>query len=129
MEVGRKQKKIHLLHGEVFFLLTSPLMGDPSVFLSNGQQFGEKYFYKWWKRACKELKIEGVDLYGGTRHSSVRALRKKCSPEQIRAASMHTTNKAFERYYRTDGDDLRAIYKAGNPDKLLSKVSCHSDKG
>jgi hypothetical protein len=28
-EEGRKRKMINILHGEVFFLLTIPLMGDP----------------------------------------------------------------------------------------------------
>jgi len=75
-----------------------------------GQPFGEKYFYKWWKRACANLGIEGVDLYGGTRHSSARALGKYRTPEEIRRATMHSTNKAFERYFQMEADDLRAIY-------------------
>ncbi len=75
------------------------------------QPFGEKYFYKWWIRACEKLGIEGVDLYGGTRHSSAIALRKYRTPEEIRRATMHSTNKAFERYFRLESDDLRDIYK------------------
>lgn len=67
--------------------------------------------YKVWKRACKNLKIEGVDLYGGTRHSSARALRLYHTPEEIKRATMHSTNKAFERYFTMEGDDLRSIYK------------------
>jgi len=31
-----------------------------------GQKFGSRYLYKWWKIACDNLKIEGVDLYGST---------------------------------------------------------------
>jgi len=27
-------------------------------------QFGQRYLYKWWKKACKNLKIDGIDLYG-----------------------------------------------------------------
>jgi len=87
----------------------------------NGEQFGQKYFYKWWKRACKNLGIEGVDLYGGTRHSTVRALRKYRTPEEIKLASMHSTNKAFERYFRFDGDDLRDIYKDTQGGKKMAK--------
>ena len=30
-----------------------------------GSHFGKDYLYKWWKKACTELGIEGVDLYGG----------------------------------------------------------------
>lgn len=87
----------------------------------NGQQFGEKFFYKWWKRACAALGVEGVDLYGGTRHSTVRALRKRRTPEEIRRASGHTTNKAFERYYQTERDTLGDIYSDTQGGKEVAK--------
>jgi len=77
-----------------------------------GSPFGEKYFWKWWVKACANLKIKGVDLYGGTRHSSALALRQEgCSPEEIRRATMHATNRAFERYYRVESDEIRAVYE------------------
>jgi integrase len=79
--------------------------------VKKGQKYGEKFFYKWWKRACGNLGIEAVDLYGGTRHSSAVALRKHFSPEQIKQGTMHQTNKAFERYFRVGADDIRSIYK------------------
>lgn len=79
--------------------------------VKHGQRYGEKFFYKWWKRACKNLNIQGVDLYGGTRHSSTVALRKSFSPEQIKQGTMHQTNKAFERYFRIGADDVRSIYQ------------------
>jgi len=75
------------------------------------EAYGEKYFYKWWIKACANLGIEGVDLYGGTRHSSARALRKHRTPEEIKRATMHSTNKAFERYFALESDDLREIYR------------------
>ena len=75
------------------------------------EPFGREYFYKWWKKACKNLGIVGIDLYGGTRHSSARALRKYRTPEEIRRATMHSTNKAFDRYFSMESDDLRSIYK------------------
>jgi len=52
-----------------------------------------------------------VDLYGGTRHSSVRALREWLSPEQIRKGTMHPTNVAFERYYKIELEDMRNVYR------------------
>lgn len=77
-----------------------------------GSAFGQRYFWKWWVKACDNLNIKGVDLYGGTRHSSALALRQVgCSPEEIRRATMHTTNKAFERYYRVESDEIRAVYE------------------
>ena len=79
--------------------------------VKNGQRYGEKLFYKWWKRACENLGVQNVDLYGGTRHSSAVALRNHFSPEQIKQGTMHQTNKAFERYFRVGADDIRLIYQ------------------
>jgi integrase len=74
--------------------------------------FGIKYFYKWWVKAYANLGIEGVGLYGGTRHSSVRALRRYRTPVEIKEATMSATNKAFERYMgRANDGDILSIYK------------------
>lgn len=59
-----------------------------------------------------DLGYRRTNLYGGTRHSSVRALRKYRSPEEIKRAAMSETNKAFERYMGKDtDDDLRSVYQ------------------
>jgi hypothetical protein len=39
------------------------------------------------------------------------ALRKYRTPEEIKRATMHSTNKAFERYFYIEGEDLRGIYE------------------
>jgi len=65
-----------------------------------GERFGEKYLYKWWVKACGNIGIEGVDLYGGTRHSTGRELRKYRTPEEIRLGSMHSTNKVLIDIFR-----------------------------
>jgi integrase len=72
-----------------------------------GDPFGQGIYYDTWKQACKNLGVEGIDLYGGTRHSSAVALRKLLSAEGIRRLTGHETNKAFERYYMKDLDELR----------------------
>ena len=77
---------------------------------SEGSRYGNRYFYKWWKKACRNLGVEGVDLYGGTRHSSAMALRQYRTPEEIKKATMHSTNKAFERYFQMGTEDIREIY-------------------
>jgi hypothetical protein len=81
-----------------------------------GEPFGARYLYKWWKKACADLKIEGVDLYGGTRHSTTTALGEHLSPEQIQDATGHAS-KAFRRYFQ--GDRERAV-KATQVIKTLS---------
>ncbi|MEJ5241928.1 MAG: hypothetical protein WHS87_12085 [Anaerolineales bacterium] len=80
-----------------------------------GAAFGKDYLYRWWRKACSNLGVSGVSLYPGTRHSSAVALRKEHTPEEIKRASMHSTNKAFERYLQVQGDELRAIYSATRP--------------
>lgn len=74
-----------------------------------GAPFGEKYLYKWWKRACAALGIEGVDLYGGTRHSSTVAARSSLTFEEIKTLTGHRTNSAFERYFQRDLDYVRQL--------------------
>lgn len=107
----KKFKAVPMLPSDAALLETIP-KEMPGVFLFGGvKRFGVNRFYKAWKRACGRLKIEGVDLYGGTRHSSARALRKFFSPEQIKRATMHSTNAAFERYFTMESDDVRSIYK------------------
>lgn len=96
--------------------------------VAENEAFGQKYLYKWWVKACINLGIRGVDLYGGTRHSSARALRTHRTPEEIKRATMHTTNKAFERYFQIEADDVRNIYRdtvvafpPDNADKELTR--------
>jgi len=79
-----------------------------------GQKFGEKYLYKKWKEACDALGVHGVDLYGGTRHSTTTALRSELSPEEIKAGTLHTTNKAFERYMQGTAADALTVYQKAN---------------
>jgi len=79
--------------------------------VAENEPYGEKYFYKWWIKACANLGIVGVDLYGGTMHTSTRALREYRTPEQIKKATMRSTSKAFNRYFDIESDDVRDIYR------------------
>jgi integrase len=76
-----------------------------------GKKFGAKYFYKWWKKACKNLGIENLDLYGGTRHSTATALGDYLSKEDIKAGTLHSTNKAFERYFQGEARKAKRVYQ------------------
>jgi hypothetical protein len=77
-----------------------------------------KHFYKWLQRACDNLGLQVVDLYGGTRHSSAVALRSSHTPEQIKRATMHSTNKAFERYFQLSKEELRDVYSVTSGETL-----------
>ena len=122
----RRPKIVYLLDEDVEILKSFP-RGLPDLYffrhtsrrgVKGGQRFGKDLIYTWWKKACKNLDIEGVDLYGGTRHSTVRDLRRCRTPEEIKLASMHSTNKAFERYFTVEPDDIRRIYRDTNGKKL-----------
>jgi integrase len=104
----------------LYFFRHGPRRGLPAA---KRHRFGKDYLYSWWKQACANLGIAGVDLYGGTRHSSARALREYCSPEQIKRATMHTTNKAFERYFQIELDDIRAIYQNTKAEPPVNRKS------
>ena len=80
-----------------------PFFRAPRV--AAGKPFGDKYLYKHWKKACTKLGVEGVDLYGGTRHSTATALREFYSPEDIRRNGTRHSSKAFERYLQAQNND------------------------
>jgi integrase len=107
-----------------FFRHVSGLKG-----IQAGASFGPRYLYKWWKRACANMGVEGVDLYGGTRHSSACALAQFHSPEEIKQATMHSTNKAFERYYRMEWDKLRSIYSNAQGSGQGGTPVAHRNRG
>jgi hypothetical protein len=68
-----------------------------------GARYGRFYFWKWWPRACKQLGIEGVDLYGGTRHSGATALGRFFSEEEIqKSGTFHKNNQGFARYFQAN---------------------------
>ncbi len=67
------------------------------------------------------MNIEGVDLYGGTRHSSATELKKHFSIDEIRRyGTLHNTNKAFDRYLQCDNTDSKKLYEKASANKLLN---------
>lgn len=83
--------------------------------VKTGQQHGDKLWRNWWTKACKNLGVEGVDMYGGTRHSTASALGEHFSKEELREhGTMHGTNKAFDRYVQSEkkGGNLKIFKKA-----------------
>ena len=111
-EGSKKQGKYAHLDAEDIGLIKSyPKSLNPDLYffrhmsgrsgVKAGEQFGPKYFKKWWDKACTNLGIEGVDLYGGTKHSTATALGQLLTPEEIkRGGTGSATNKAFERYFQ-----------------------------
>lgn len=118
----KKPKVIPMIEEDVTLVSTLPVAFPNMPFFRHinprkgvkvGTQFAPDYVREWWVRACTNLKIQNVDLYGGTRHSTVVELGEFFTPEQLKHASFHSTNKAFERYYRMKPDQAREIYETG----------------
>jgi integrase len=119
-----KKPKYAYLDAEDINLIKSMPQGLPNMYFFRhglrgsgikkpGGQFGPKYFKVWWDRACHNLGIHDVDLYGGTKHSTAVALGKVLTPEQIkRGGTGHATNKAFERYLMPDKAEGLTVTKA-----------------
>ncbi len=119
----KRYKSVPLTRGDITLLSAYPRAIDPEMRFfrhvkgsgfKEGTPFGQHVLYNWWIKARNNLGIEGVDLYGGTRHSSARALRKTHSPEQIKRATMHSTSKAFERYFKVEGEEIRSVYETAS---------------
>ena len=139
-EGSKKQGKYAYLDSEDIELIkTFPKSINPGVYFFRhmsgqsgakvGEQFGPKYFKKWWDRACAKLGIEDVDLYGGTKHSTATALGELLTPEEIkRGGTGSATNKAFERYFQPRREEsqkvtsaIRQLQKKGQLVKLRKK--------
>jgi integrase len=109
----KRAKIIPLIEEDLTIVRDLPLAFDAAMpfFRSEktGSQIGICLLYEAWKRSCRRLGIEGVDLYGGTKHSTAMGLRAIYTPEQIMAQTLHSTGAAFRRYFQTGGEDLRQL--------------------
>lgn len=95
--------------------------------------FGEKYFYKWWVKACEEIGLEGVPLYPGTKHTTATETARLLGTEKAKTAA-GLTNKAFDRYCDVENSDAFEVVKAirkkkkGTPSKVVSIKKKSSSK-
>lgn len=125
-----KPKIIPLLPEDVALLQEIPRGFPDMPFFRHGKVKGHRpdspyhqgYLYKVWKRACKELGVENVDLYGGTRHSTVTALAEYFSRAEIKEHGTGHTSKAFERYMLAESSVSLEIYA-----KAAEKKEVHSN--
>ncbi len=128
----QEQKIITLLPEDLAYLRTLP-RGFPKMHLFRrdhggggkfqGTPFGKYLLWATWKKACPNLGIKGVDLHGGTRHSSAQGLRPRLTPEAIKRLMGTHTNKAFERYFVCSVEELRAGYAmTRTPEKSAAAV-------
>ena len=119
----RRPKIVPLLDEDRELLATLPLAFPDMPFFRHemnagrnaGKKFGIHRFYADWKEACHRLGFEGVDLYGGTKHSTAMGLRDVATYEEVRKMTGHTTNRAFDRYLRLEGESMKNLYARRKP--------------
>ncbi len=123
-----KDNKIVRLTKEDAELIKSVPRGFPNLYFFRhdkgylvGKRFGKDLLYSNWKRACKNLGVEGVDLYGGTKHSTVKSMREYFSPSEIKQGTGIASNKAFERYFQHENQDELKICQKRNELRRQSK--------
>lgn len=135
----QKPKIVPLLHEDIEIIKSFPPALPHLYFFRHGKRkgvalkhrgkFGKHYLYTWWKRACKNLGVD-VDLYGGTRHSSARDLRKHFTPDQIKKyGTQHSTTKAFNRYFEIELEDSREVFRKTQGGKEVGKLFDLKKKG
>ena len=119
----KKFKRVYLIEEDLEIIKSFPVTIDKNMYFfrhgkrrgvhkSKRGRFGKDYIYTWWRRACKNLGVEGVPLYPGTKHSTVVALGndEDCTPEEIKKyGTGHRTNEAFDRYFLVSGEKKRAL--------------------
>lgn len=113
----RKPKILAITKEDVELLRTFP-RGLPDLYFFRhekgplaGKRFGKDLLYQNWRRACRNLGIENVDLYGGTKHTTVRGMRGYFRPDEIKKGTGIASNKAFERYFQHEFEDELKIYQ------------------
>lgn len=119
----KKPKVVYLLEEDIEIIKSFPPVIDKNMFFfrhgkrkgvakSKRGYFGKDYIAGYWKQACKNLGVEGVPLYPGTKHSTVVALGETCTPEEIRKhGTEHTNNKAFDKYLQVSAEKKRALFR------------------
>lgn len=119
---GRKSNDaVHVLRIDdmTIELLTPYMTGNPDAPLFKGEEggyMGEKVLAVAWKKAVAQTNLPYIDLYTGTKSSTMTYLRRAgFSVGQIMAMSGHLTEDAAERYAQVD-DEMKMIEQ----DKLLA---------
>jgi integrase len=119
-----KSPKVVALIGDDAALLRSIPRSFPKLHFfrhPNGKPFGKELLYNTWKRACRNLGIEDVDLYGGTRHSSMQHLRELIGEDGVKRLSDHATNAALYRYLQVGVEEKRSGFELAR--KSSTKVT------
>jgi integrase len=111
----REPKKIKLTDKHIT-LLRANVSGNPDrklLSFEDGRPFGRDYLYDAWTKACRELGIEGISLYAGTKHSTATALAKVYPYKMVKEAA-GVSSRAMERYINISEEDVVALYESAS---------------
>lgn len=99
-----------------FFRHTKGLPG-----CSENERFGNKLLNVWFKKAAALLNVNGVTLYGGTKHTTATETARLLGKDTAKKAS-GLSNKAAERYIMVEDDGILDIVTAVQEAKKKAKV-------
>lgn len=128
-----RSKGFYLLEDDIELLRNLPRgMPDMPLFrhdkaiqyrVKSGQIFGNKLFYKTWKKACGLVGLEGVDLYGGTRHTTTTDLQDYMTPDEVKKyGTQHAkSNKAFDRYFFPSNKQQIRVSEIASGNRIKNK--------
>ena len=138
-EKSRKGPKLIYLNDDDIDILKKMPRGLPHLYFFRhpagisgcqaGQRYGARYLYKKFKKACDVLNVEKLDLYGFSRHTTASALGDIMTPEQIRQGTLHSTNRAFERYFQPDARNAKKVYQAAKGLQQTYNIKQGGEKG
>lgn len=91
---------------------------DSFVFTKKGRGYSESYARKLWNSACKNVGVENLTLYQGTRHSlASQAVNRNVSLDLIGAFLGHKNPKMTKKYAHANNTGLRAVLRSSvSPD-------------
>ena len=115
----KRPKIVYLLSKDIEFIQMQP-RGLPNLYFFRhvtpargrtvGSRWCKNYFSSIWHQACKNIGVEGVDMYGGTRHRTATYMGQTLTPEGVKTVTGHTS-KAGERYFQNQQSRALKITK------------------
>ena len=111
----KRIRTIPLSH-EIYEMLaskTKDFLPEAFIFTWKGKPYVKDALYRIWIKACSAVHIDGVHLYGGTRHSfASQAVNRGVSLWKVGKFLGHTKTQTTERYAHARVMDLSEVISA-----------------
>jgi integrase len=93
--------------------LPTPIGREPGEYVFVNPETGGPWNnpYRLFKKACKQLGIEGVWLHDTRRSFSTNARRRGSSESEVMKVTGHATRSTFDRYNIVDEEDAREVIR------------------